>query len=368
MHSIRIAFITFLVCVAACLSLATSAAAQSLAPVQTDISSLAKLPQNTGGNVLEKDGQIQYQWLGIYFEARFFGPQVYFKIDDNYNRFRVLLDAKEIAIIEKPSAATYLASDLGQGEHTIRLEKLSESQSVSGSFFGFFVPEESKQLPPIQRSRKIEFIGDSYLVGYGNLSNARACPGTLYQNTDNTKSYGQIVARHFNADFQVNAYSGIGMARNYNNNMGENTMGYFYPRQIFDQETKSQTNSFAPDIILIALGTNDFSTPIKVGEKWKSIDELKQDYIAKHLAFLAMVRAQNPNATILMATNIAANPNHLAAREIIAKKFAKSDSQFYPVFLPKLQNTGCDWHPNLNDHLLMAQIIISKINELRIDW
>ena len=346
--------------------LINGAAAQTLELYKGDTSNFGKLLQNTGGNTIFSNGAHQYQWPGVYFEARFNGVQVFFKIDDNYNRFRVLIDNQSIGLISKPAKATYMIAGLPSGAHTIRIEKLSESQGIVGSFYGFFAKGASPQLPPPQRKLKLEFIGDSYLVGYGNLSSSRACPGKLFENTDNTQSYGQIVARHFNADFQINAYSGIGMARNYNNNMGEKNFAYFYERPIFASEFRTSPNYFKPDIIYIALGTNDFSTPIKPNEKWQNIDELKQDYISKYLAFLGQIRGQNPNAKIIMAINIDANNNYRSAFEIVAREYSKADANFYPIFLPKLQNTGCDWHPNLNDHLSMAQIAISKIKDLKI--
>lgn len=372
-----------LIIAAAALLFANSAAAQSIRQVQSDLANFAKLSHSTGGNVLETDGVQHYQWPGIYFEARFDGPKVYFKIDDNYNRFRVFVDENEISLLTKPQAAIFEVSNLSAGAHKIRIIKISESQNASGRFYGFYSENSSQphepsfQKPSLiepslieqqMRSRKIEFIGDSYLVGYGNLSPIRACPGSLYENTDNSKSYGQIVARHFNADLQINAYSGIGMARNYNNNLGEKNIEYFYGRPIFDHDYKPKNSNFKPNIIFVALGTNDFSTPIKPDEKWKDIEALRQDYVNRYLEFLLELRTKNPKSTIIIAVNLDANTNHLASFELVKKEFAAKDANFHAIYLPKLQNTGCDWHPNLNDHLTMAQVVISKINDLKIRW
>lgn len=368
MSSPRIIIKAVLVWIAASLFCVNIVAAQTFGQYQGDISSFNRLPQNTGGNTIYSNGAYQFQWPGVYFEARFKGPRIFFKISDDYNRFRVSVDSTEIFILEKPNEAVYEISDLGQGVHTIRIDKLSESQNNAGSFFGFYTQNIAQQMVQPQRSRKIEFIGDSYTVGYGNLSSSRACPGKLFQNTDNTKAFGQIVARHFNADFQINAYSGIGMARNYNNNMGDKTIGHFYDRAIFSQDTTTSVPTFVPNIVFIALGTNDFSTPIKSGEKWNNVEELTQEYIEKYLLFLGQIRAKNSEATIIIAANLGANQKHLAALEAITKDYATRDNNFHFVLLPLLQNTGCDWHPNLNDHLAMAQIIVSKINDLKIKW
>lgn len=344
------------------------AAAQVIASDQNSLENLHRLAPNIGGNVRNHGEYIEYQWPGIYFEARFSGPSVAFKITDSHNRFRVLIDGREISKIEQPLAAQYQVSGLSDSEHVIRVEKLSESLGQAGRFYGFFVGTREQSLAPIIRPRRIEFIGDSYLVGYGNLAKSRQCPRTLYENTDNTQAYGAIVARHFDADFQVNAYSGIGMVRNYANNLPTTHISHFYGRPVFADDFRTPPNQFAPQIILIALGTNDFSTPIGANEKWHDIAELKQDYVSTHLQFLRSIRGANPNAMILIAANINANNNHLEARDQVMAGFAREDGNFHIVNLPKLQNTGCDWHPNLNDHLSMAQIVISRINELNPNW
>ena len=344
------------------------AAAQTIGNDQSDLAKMHRLGELIGGNVRREAEHIEYQWPGIYFEARFNGSKLIFKIHDGYNRFRVLIDGREIGIIEQPLASQYEVMGLSAGEHVVRLEKLSESLNQVGRFYGFYVQNREQALSPIARSRRIEFIGDSYLVGYGNLSKSRQCPRTLYDNTDNTRAYGAIVARHYGADFQINAYSGIGMVRNYANNIAGMAMDHFYGRPVFAAEFRTAPDDFAPQVIFIALGTNDFSTPIGENEKWRNSEELSQDYVASHLRFLHLLRAANPNAMILLAANIDANSKHLAARAEVAAEFAKTDSNFHLVNLPKLQNTGCDWHPNLNDHLSMAQIVISRINELKPNW
>lgn len=344
------------------------ASAQTLIRDESDLQSMHRLSEHVGGNVQRNDGYFEYQWPAVYFEARFYGSQVFFKIDDNYNRFRVLIDGHEIGNISRPLASQYEVSGLTVTEHVIRLEKLSESLGQSGKFHGFYVQNTTLARAAAHRQRRIEFIGDSYLAGYGNLSQSRQCPRTLFDNTDNTKAYGPIVARHFDADFQINAYSGIGMVRNYANNLPSMPMSHFYGRPVYIEDTRSNPGDFQPQIILVALGTNDFSTPIGDNEKWRNNDELIADYVQSHLQFLQGLRAANPRAMILIAANINARPNHVTALAQVEAEFGQADNNFHRVYLPKLENTGCDWHPNLNDHLSMAQIVISKINELNPNW
>ena len=111
---------------------------------------------------------------------------------------------------------------LSEGEHSIRVEKISES-SGPASFGGFFIPDAGGVLaPPPARKRLIEFIGDFDTVGYGNMSDTRTCSGeTVYATTDTSNSFGPRVAASMGADYKLIARSGVGLIRNYNGAEGE---------------------------------------------------------------------------------------------------------------------------------------------------
>ena len=60
---------------------------------------------------------------------------------------------------------------LGLGEHTVRLDKLTESQTGSARFEGFFVGSQGRALPAPTRPRRIEFIGED-LEGFWEADEA----------------------------------------------------------------------------------------------------------------------------------------------------------------------------------------------------
>ena len=63
--------------------------------------------------------------------------------------------------------------------------------------------------------RRIEFIGDSYTVGYGNSPMGIDNEGRYGKNGDNYYTYAAYTARHYNAEYQIVAYSGKGAYVNY---------------------------------------------------------------------------------------------------------------------------------------------------------
>src|SRR5581483_9468286 len=98
----------------------------------------------------------------------------------------------------------------------VRLEKMTESQQGGSRFIGLFPTLGDVPLPAPRRARQIEFIGDSYTVGYGNVSPSRTCTREeVHDRTDTQQAFGPLVARHYDADDRIVAYSGFGIVRNY---------------------------------------------------------------------------------------------------------------------------------------------------------
>src|SRR4051812_147028 len=159
----------------------------------------------------------QYQWPGLYFEARFTAPRVYFSIGSGDVILRVLVDGTSVGTLVKPMPGAYVIDGLADQAHLVRIEAVTESQSAPNTFGGFSLPAAGKPLRMARRRHQIEFIGDSHTVGYGNTSQTRECTqDDVWKTTDSSRAFGATVARHYDADYQINAISGRGVVRNYN--------------------------------------------------------------------------------------------------------------------------------------------------------
>ncbi len=150
------------------------------------------------------------------------------------------------------------------------------------------------------RERRIEFIGDSHTVGYGNLSPRRECSESeVWATTDNTRAYGPLLAARYGADYRVNAISGRGVVRNYDG-MDVATLPQAYPFALFDGRTPVADDGWRPQVVVIAPGTNDFSTPLRAGERWKDRAALHADYERGYVAFVQALRTRYPHARIVL--------------------------------------------------------------------
>ena len=326
-------------------------------------------PLTIGGRVRvdhpAKDQTVyRYQWPAVYFEARFAGNKVGLRFDDPSNNFNVIIDDHTVMLLRKPGTKTVWLDGLGKGEHTIRLEKRSETQYAVGGFAGFVLPAGQKFLSAPVRARQIEFIGDSYTVGYGNTSAFTQCtPDEIFETTDSQQGFGPLTAKHFNADYQVNAFSGLGMVRNYDGHEHPKYhMPMLYPRAVFDDPAAAVQTGWHPQIVVIGIGGNDFSTPLHDDEPWKTRDALRADYKATFVKFVQDVRARNPQAFILIdSPDTDRAEYHDAVTEVVDALKAAGETRIAELILPHTDNNGCNGHPNIHDDQKVSTMLTAYI-------
>ncbi len=329
-----------------------------------------------------------FGWPGVYFESRFKGDEVVLRFDDPTSDFELLLDGQPVHRFSRPGEAIFDVTGLSFAEHEVRLERLSEDLTTGGAFSGFFIPTGTLWTgvltpppephrtgtplpPPAMRPHRVEFIGDSYLTGYGVHSPKHECtPEELHANTDTQVAWGALIARHYDADYQINATSGIGMVRNY-----DGSAGALMPERYASDLMSTKVNIHAyrtrmddsilqwqPQVIVIGLGDNDFATPVKPGEKWADQAALRGDFITTYLAFLKNLRARNPHAMIILMDY--GEPELIPdIQAIAAMSKARGDDRVIAWSAGTgFEQSGCDWHLSPNDHQRIAAGIEAVID------
>jgi lysophospholipase L1-like esterase len=303
------------------------------------------LPVHVGGRVVQEGEAWRFGWPGVYFEGRFRGTAVTVRAEAKDEPLRVLIDGKPAGMIA-PGATELNLTGLSRAEHAVRLEKVTESQSGSARFLGFFTSGES--LPATSRRGQIEFIGDSHTVGYGNTRNAPRCTEQeVHDSTDTQRAFGPLLAHQMgDADYRILAFSGRGVVRNYAGIAPGESLPSLYPRAIAGEQGVYRGDAhWKPRVIVINLGTNDFSTPLHAGEAWPDDVALRADYRARYIAFVRARQAEQPQALIVLMA-----PSSFQA-DVAAVASATGATL---VRLGKLEMTGCNGHPSLADHQAMA--------------
>ena len=220
------------------------------------------------GRTEVKGNDVSYDWSGVYFRVRFNGPYLAMKCSDSKNCWFNLWVDKEMTpeadrkfLVAAKDTVIVLAEGLGKGEHEVILQKRTEGEQGRFTVHSFLSEGEILQAEG-RRERHIEFIGDSYTCGYGTESPDRDDP--FLAETENCNlTYAAIASRYFGADFNLVSHSGQGICRNYD----DYGRGYNMPdrySQTFDCDKENTWDAgkapYTPDIVVIYLCTNDFST------------------------------------------------------------------------------------------------------------
>ncbi|WP_116091940.1 SGNH/GDSL hydrolase family protein [Sphingomonas crusticola] len=344
----------------AAIALALTAGASGAAP---------PLPVHEGGRVIRHgDGSVEFGWPATYFESRFHGTGVSVTLDSASERMRLLIDGAEKALFIQPGPVSMTMAGLKLGDHLVRLEKLTESQTGGGRFFGFTPTADGTPLPAPVHARAIEFVGDSYTVGYGDLSVSRTCTSQeVHDRTDSQQAFGPLLARRLGADYRVIAYSGFGIVRNYAGGAPGSNLPTLFARLKPDDagQLDAPDDNWRPQLIVVNLGTNDFSTPLHAGEKWPDAAALQADYRASYVDFARRLRAGSPQATLILmgsdaffgaVEQVAATLNRDGGRPVLTLHFGD------------LELTGCNYHPSLKDQAGLAASLESLIAQHPAIW
>ncbi|GAA4811654.1 SGNH/GDSL hydrolase family protein [Sphingosinicella ginsenosidimutans] len=325
----------------------------------------AALPVHVGGRaVQEADGSWRFGWPGVYFESRFRGTAVSVDAVPGADRLRLSIDGAVRAELIGPGEVRLDISGLDPGDHVVRLDKVTESQEGSSRFIGFSTDPEATPLDPPARTREIEFVGDSYTVGYGDTAHGPACTrAEVHDTTDTSQAFGPLAARRLDADYRIIAFSGFGVVRNYDGVAPGLSLPAIYGRAIPGETMPwdAARDAWRPQLIVIALGANDFSTDLHPGERWANRDALRADWRARYVAFARALMARQPQARLLL---VGRDPYFADLEQVAAALNRTAREPVATLSYEGLGLTGCDHHPDLADHRRLADLIVAAAGRI----
>ncbi len=227
-------------------------------------------------------GEISFDWSGTYLTAKFTGSYCAIRISDTKrNYYNVFVDNKLSSVVTThgKDSVVVLAQGLKRGVHSLFLQKRSEGEQGKTTIHGFELSKQEKFVAvDKKRERHIEFIGNSITCGYGTEGLSKNEP--FKAETENCNlAYGCIVSRYFDADYTLIAHSGRGAARNYGDTARVSKISMKdLMMNTFDGDNNQKWNftEYTPDLVVINLGSNDFSTkPYPLKEEFlKAYDQI----------------------------------------------------------------------------------------------
>ncbi|MBL9013972.1 MAG: hypothetical protein JNL83_07340 [Myxococcales bacterium] len=281
-------------------------------------------------------------WPGAQIVTRFSGTSLSATVREQGDDYlEITIDGQRQAPIHLANGVQTvpIATGLAPGEHDVVIAKRTESFVGTLRFDGF---AGATLIPTPRRTRVIELIGDSITAGYGITGAGPSCGFTAATESE-PRAWGALAAEDLGAAHISVAYSGIGMYRNCCGAGGSttDTMPTRYGRHLADQASSAWDFHVVPDVVVIALGTNDFSG----GDPGPLFVEAYKKFITEN------VRAHAPDATIFLAASpMLDGADHLRHKDYldaVAEHF--NDMKIRVVDIPAQLATdgfGCDYHPN----------------------
>lgn len=320
------------------------------------------------GRVDKRDPKkIRFDWPGVYLKAKFEGTSVAVKLNDSSNTFNVFLDGKFLKVITpNDSTKVYSVADsLADTLHTIKITKRTEASFGQTEFNGFLLDKGCELIKTnFKAKRSIEFIGDSFVAGFGNEGKSPECEFSA-ETENNYLGFGPVLARRFESDYAVVAVSGIGIMRNFGDRLvSDNPMPAVYNRVCYNDTLIHNDKNWKPDAVVIRIGKNDFWQ-----RPYPSIWKFREAY----LDFLKEVRAKYPESHIFTLCGPTRNDPSCYEIYTVVNSLIKltKDSKLHfvklDVKLKRPDDFGCQWHPNVIGHKKIADFLEPIIKE-KLNW
>lgn len=301
---------------------------------------------------------IRFDWPGVYLKTAFEGTSISMIIKDGNNDYNAFIDGRFYTVITTnyQDSIYNIALGLESGIHTLKLTKRTEAFFGIAEFKGFIL-DPGKELVNLNSSyrRKIEFIGDSYVVGFGNVGITPDCPFSR-ETQNNYYAYGPMLARKLRAEYSVVAASGIGVIKNFGDTLRQSTfpLPALYDRVCMNDTVAWDFLSWIPDVVVIRLGRNDYSTiPYPTAEMFKSA----------YRNFLIRIRSYYPDAHIFaLCGPIKKDPHCRHIRNVVNNLMREiNDKKIHfvqlDVDLKRPDDFGCQWHPNIKGHMKIVDFL-----------
>lgn len=213
----------------------------------------------------------------------------------------IVFDSINGTSIDTPTA-------LADGSHIVSIRKRSEAQ-LGSIYVGDVSTSGTLGNDTAPASRRIQLIGDSITVGYGMDGTFPCVNSAALEDAPNT--YGALTAKNLSAEYDIIAWSGKGLVRNIVNPGYEDdvVMPQIWTRWGAADEDGTYTfpATDTPDIVVINLGTNDFSyvaTNISTGENYDARPPLNAtEYTEGLVSFAKTIQDHYPNAEVFITSS-----------------------------------------------------------------
>ncbi|MBQ8501946.1 MAG: endoglucanase [Bacteroides sp.] len=321
----------------------------------------------TGRTLTSDAGTVTFDWVGTYLETRFTGGNLSIRLTETKKSYYdVFVDGELHRVVTACGTDTLInfVSGVSKRQHSLRIQKRSEGEFGKTTIQQFVLPASgSLQEEPKTRTRHIEFIGDSWTCGYGTEGKDRSEPFKV--ETENCHwAYAMQIARYFDADYTLIAHSGRGAVRNYGDSVRVSAISMKNKMQLTFDEGDTLVWDFKryrPDMVIINLGINDFST---------EPHPYRKEFVAGYKQILSQIRQNYGDVPVLCLYPSGIHAPVYAYYEDAVKSM--DDARIFLLRMNEdlMNNTsdlGAGWHPGYSGHRKIAMSVVPYVATI-MDW
>lgn len=309
-------------------------------------------------------GRLRVGYPGVTFRVRFQGPSLAMRANSTTGNsyIEVFVDGGEPRIVRLATgeAELILADNLVSGEHTVEVVHRTETWVDVMTVLGFRLAPGGRLLVanPWPRRRML-FIGDSVTCGEA----VERPPGWKEQRPVSWNaylSYGMVLARAFDAQVQLVCFGGRGLIRDWRGRSDVLNAPQFFGLAIPEEQSPRawDFSAYVPDVIVVSLGTNDFS--LGIGDF-----PPREEWVSAYVKFVRAIRGHYPEAHIFLTegaivSDIAdpSRPQKTILNSYIAETASRLADPRVHVFESRhYPGDADDAHPTGPQHAAMARDI-----------
>ncbi|GGY01762.1 xylan esterase [Massilia dura] len=313
-----------------------------------------------GRAVIAADGGVRFAYPGVTSFIRFEGRELVLDAstmgDKSY--LDVIVDGGPVRTIHlSRERAAYRLVDGAplSGSHIVQVLHRSETWHGVVTLHGFST-DGRVLAPPALPARRLLFLGDSVTCGEAL---EREPPGPKQAVWWNPRlSYGMLAGAALDAQVQLVCHGGRGLVRSWNGRTDEFNLDRLYTLAIADPSAPSawDQHRYAPDLIVSAIGTNDFNQGIP--------DRAR--YVEAYVALVSTLLRDHPQATIVLTEGAILDGDRKAAlAAYITETLARVGSpRVHHIPSRHYPGDTQDAHPTRDQHRQMAADLAAPLRQL----
>ncbi|OEE66293.1 lipolytic enzyme [Enterovibrio norvegicus FF-33] len=303
-------------------------------------------------------GTVQFNWPGTTLKTQFVGSQLTLNLIGNGDHFDVLINGKlshKILTNRGNTVQSFTLFESEQSENvTVDVVKRTENYETMTKVISL---DHDGTLNGIWEDQPhILFIGDSISAGFGSESTKRECTWEeVYTSSNARLAFPYQTGETLDASITQVSFSGLGLIRNWSGNQPHHNLtdyadkaGAIFGRTLAFEDTY-------PNLIVVEVGTNDFSTDPQPHEPWSDIEDVKEAWTDRMVEFVTDLKSRYNNTSVILMPRPAYPYDDIipATQEAIERLDNQGQDGVYShTFVSPLE--GCIWHPTVKEHASIA--------------